>query len=111
MYQEKGSVFSGMFKKSPKLSEAPRLEEVKHLHAWLLQSNSKNEMVYQNHRSSIAFIHHVIKLSTLCLITGFTSACSCSNRVCDSLCSGCTVVAQGALCQLGQPVGEQGEPS
>lgn len=30
MYQEKGSVFSGIFKKSPKLSEAPRLEEVKH---------------------------------------------------------------------------------
>lgn len=31
MFQEKGggSVFSGMFKKSPKLSEAPRLKEVK----------------------------------------------------------------------------------
>lgn len=68
-------------------------------------------MVYQNHSSSISFIHHVIKLSTLCLITGFTSACSCFNRVCDSLCSGCRVVARGALCQLGQPVGEQGESS
>lgn len=28
VYQEKGGVFSGMFKKSPKMSEGPRLEEV-----------------------------------------------------------------------------------
>lgn len=37
-------------------------------------------MVYQNHCSSIAFIHHVTKSSTLCPVTGFTSACSCSKQ-------------------------------
>lgn len=68
-------------------------------------------------RSTKTTVHPLLSTITsssclpFCLITGFTPACSCSNRVCNSLCSGCTVIAWGALCQLGQPVGEQGESS
>lgn len=41
IYQEKGGIFSGRFKKAPKLSEAPQLEEVV-----LPIKHSLNKMIY-----------------------------------------------------------------
>lgn len=41
--QEKGGVFSGMFKKPPKLSEAPQLEEVNHFTPHVFTSVSVRE--------------------------------------------------------------------